>query len=380
MRVMFVCQYNEFGQVVRVETIKKQLLKNGVTLKEFNFNLEYNAENKKIRFLRHIVDNRLFVDYDENISFVENFNIDDMVTYRKRVFQKKLMKMNLDFYKDCDIIHAENHEGALVALILKEMLNKPYVFDMHGLSYEERKGIGGKKRDILYERRMEKLLVKNADYICVVSQYMKNYVNSEYAFPLNRIFVVPCSGKVYNEKATFSLNLNVIYAGGIGYWESVDDYVNTPFNYYDKYNDSNEKFFFLGGMNDNLLKKLNSIKYLGKLNRYETLKTLKNMQVGIAPSTKDKTRMAASPLKIIDYASVGLPVVTCNVGEWSDYIKDFDAGIVCENSDPREFSEALHELKDKEVWNRKSKNAVNMVNELYDDDIVLSQLVRFYKD
>lgn len=89
------------------------------------------------------------------------------------------------------------------------------------------------------------------------------------------------------------------------------------------------------------------------------------MQVGVVTSSVDMVRKVASPMKVLDYAACGLPVITADVGEWSIMITEYDSGIVTKNSDPEEFADALMQLSDRRTWRRKSENARNMVKEKF---------------
>jgi glycosyltransferase involved in cell wall biosynthesis len=280
----------------------------------------------------------------------------------------------------CDYIHAENHEGALIGSFLKEKVKKPLVFDMHGLAVEEALGRNERPREIAFARALEKYVVDSADRILVVSEIMGEYLSAEYKFSQDKVEIIPCGSSVYKSKAKFSEICNVVYAGGCGYYEKVLDYLEMPkvfFKNYPEYT-SRVKFHHIG----KLPKNFNPGNFEGKVwgikSRDETMQTLSTMQIGVAPSTNDLNRKCASPVKIADYASCGLPIICPDIGEWSENIRTFNAGIVCKESNPIEFSQALSQLIDRETWTEKSTAALKMIRERYEWNLVLKPLFKVY--
>ena len=84
------------------------------------------------------------------------------------------------------------------------------------------------------------------------------------------------------------------------------------------------------------------------------------------------------PVKIFDYAACGLPVITVDIGEWSNLIKEYNCGIVTKNGNPEDFAEAIDVLRDRRVWKTKSKNGRRMIKEKYNWDRVLIPLLDIY--
>jgi glycosyltransferase involved in cell wall biosynthesis len=283
-----------------------------------------------------------------------------------------------------DYIHAENHEGAYLAIQFKRKLRIPIIFDMHGLAVEEAKLRGDSPREINFIEWLERRTVHEADRICVVSDFMKDYLERIYGFPKTQVFKIYCGAKIfpYLKYDRFVENrINVVYAGGAAYYENVKDFFNLPEAFYRKFPTLNHKVFFyhIGhDLRSIYPEQYKRIEYLGKRSWEETLNLLNTMHVGIAPSTTGPERLAASPVKVADYASCGNPIITCRAGEWSDNIGRYDAGVVCEKSDPELFAEALAQLCNRESWDRKSKNAVKMIEELYDWDRILSVFKNIY--
>jgi glycosyltransferase involved in cell wall biosynthesis len=116
------------------------------------------------------------------------------------------------------------------------------------------------------------------------------------------------------------------------------------------------------------------INWLGYRPRGETLDVFTTMQVGVSPATNDVARQVASPLKILDYAACGLPVVTVAVGEWSEIFRDYDAGVVCAECGAETLLAAIRSLKNRDRWTRASQNAQRLIHEARTWPAVLAPL------
>lgn len=78
--------------------------------------------------------------------------------------------------------------------------------------------------------------------------------------------------------------------------------------------------------------------------------------VGLLPFKKDILTDAASPLKIFEYMSMRLPVVSTNVKGVEEVIKNGYNGIIAKNNE--EFISALIKISEREKIRKLSKNAM----------------------
>lgn len=104
------------------------------------------------------------------------------------------------------------------------------------------------------------------------------------------------------------------------------------------------------------LKLEKNIKYLGHFDFEKMPKILSIGDVGLVPFKKDILTDAASPLKIFEYMSMGLPVVSTNVKGIQEVIKDGYNGIIAKNDE--EFISALIGISEGEKYRKLSKNAM----------------------
>ncbi len=72
--------------------------------------------------------------------------------------------------------------------------------------------------------------------------------------------------------------------------------------------------------------------------------------------------------------SCGLPVIAPKVGDWGEMIETEDCGITLEDDTTENYLTALEELRDKRIWARKSRNAINTIENKFNWTQVLSPI------
>lgn len=273
-----------------------------------------------------------------------------------------------------DVVLAETSTTGWIAAHVCKELSIPCIVDCHGLAFAEAKGTSDD--DWLQVKHREKDTFTECDYILAVSRRMKDYIAQEFGIPARKIIVIPNGSQPQLSSAQYEFPLKAIYAGTFAYWENVDDFINIA-----KQANPKTKFYMAGAgpLKNQLLERIEKEKipvtYLGYIPRQKIFSTLSKMQIGIAPSTKDLARLVASPIKVFDYLASGLPVLTPKIGDWGDLIYEEDCGIALEDDITEKYLEALHTLTDKNIWCRKSLNAVRVIEEKYSWNKTLMPLV-----
>jgi len=276
--------------------------------------------------------------------------------------------------RDCDILFGETNYGAYVAYLT----GKKFIYDMHGFSWAEAEG---RHRDgflSAYFESLEKVMIAKADKIIVVCDFMKQFLlKHRFVSDPSRIVIMENGALIKDQHVKFRTPLKVIYAGGFEYYECVDTYLDTA-----KLMSGNKQFeFYLmgkGRLANHLLSRIKKesipVEYLGNFNDKDCEAQLVTMQVGIAPSTRDLTRQAAWPVKIMEYASLGLPVITVDVGDWSAWVARHKCGICLSEGSPEKLQSALMSLSDAKIWQEFSANARNAITAKYQWKALLQKL------
>jgi glycosyltransferase involved in cell wall biosynthesis len=223
---------------------------------------------------------------------------------------------------------------------------------------------------------IEKEAFQNCDQLIVVSEKMKEYLLKEFKIPNGKMTVAPNGSSVQQSVARYEKPLRVMYAGVFSYWEKVNDFLDIA-----KQADHKTFKFYLAGagaMKNQLIKRIQEekipINYLGYITKQKIHRLLAQMQIGIAPSTRDLARQVASPIKIFDYMASGLPVITPKIGDWGDIIEKENCGIALNNDNIDNYLKALNTLAQEDIWKTKSRNAIKSIEEKYNWNKVLEPI------
>lgn len=286
--------------------------------------------------------------------------------------------------KEIDILQAETHSSVNICTDMKNKFNIPVFFDIHDEVVEVAKVIRKIPNKVvdLY-RNQEFRSIKNSDVVFVVSKYMKEHYKKIYPDYSEKMIIVSNGADPYlNLKKKYIKPLNVVYVGVFAYWEHVNDYLDAI-----KYIEDKDHFnFYLIGdgyqkkeIMDKIEKEKIPVKYLGLFPREELREILKDMHIGVAPSSNDIVRKVASPIKVFEYMSMGMPVVTADVGEWSEIVKKNNTGIVIPPEDPKAIADAIMTYEDEELWRKHSNNGIKLINEQYSWEKIIKNLKPVYE-
>jgi glycosyltransferase involved in cell wall biosynthesis len=272
-----------------------------------------------------------------------------------------------------DLLQAETTLSAHIWLRSKRL--RPCIFDMHGLSYEQlvEQGVIKGKRVDAYWKNLQEEVIKGCGHIFAVSSPMVDYLSAYKS--RDKITIVPSGGEILPYQAQFATPLKLIYAGIFEYWERVEDYAAMSSYPVDA------EFYLMGDgrLKEQILNNRYRLQYLGYFKREEALRRMAEFQVGVAPSSTDITRRVASPIKVFDYMSVGLPVLTPDVGDWSTIVRQHNCGIVVKKNEPDSFVEALSEFNE-ESWRVMSDNGRRLIREEYNwETLIRKQAFPVYK-
>lgn len=279
-----------------------------------------------------------------------------------------------------DVFHAEGLPAGL-ALVRS---GAPFVFDLHGILAEEAK-LSGSKEWQTFCARSERSIVEAARSILVVTPLMKKYVAEVYGKAPESIVVVPNGTGRTSHRAAWSASPVVVYAGTFAAYENVMDFVRVA----GACKGDNLRFRLLGDgpLRNDLLDYVNGnavpVEYLGRRPRSEALELTAGAQVGFAGQSgatdlvRDYPRQLAHPIKLLSYASCGLPFV-CPAGEWADMIEEADCAIVVRSGGIEEFKNAIHEILVPSVWERKAANGPRFIEKHFLWEHVLKPLADIY--
>lgn len=349
------------GDIIRINKIFSEFKKHHeVILVDFDFLFRrFQLRQRIVNFMKDLSSKK------KNYYFDEVF-----LNFISDSFQKFVRK------EKPSLIICEKTLAGLVPV--KTEIDIPVILDVHGISSHELLNSGYiDKNEFEFIKEKEISAYNRADYISVVSNPMKEYFK-KIGFEKRRIIVARNGGEIREEIAEYKIPLNLIYSGNFAYWERVEDYIAM------KKHLREDRFSMkvLGGFTKkNKQRFLQDIKergisYGGEVTREKSFEIISKCQIGVAPSSNDLVREVACPIKVWDYLSVGLPVITPRVGEWAEIIKREGCGAVTRESDAQLFSRAAEKMSEERMWRKMSKKASILIQRKMNWNTTLNPLIK----
>ncbi|MGD0644427.1 MAG: glycosyltransferase [Candidatus Bathyarchaeia archaeon] len=252
---------------------------------------------------------------------------------------------------DLDVLQAEQQIASIACVMNKEKIGIPIVADFHGIWAEEMvaSGIIG-YNDASYKTlfEIEQEIANSADCVSVVSEEMKNYVESRFMCSNNKVRLIPNAAFL---KSDLRMNnkspSKVIHSGTLHPWENVELFVKSMPFVLDKKPTTEFYLTRKGAKLNKLIKLAQGLKvspnFIWFENRVQFDKFLPSCDVGVISSTSHIARQMAYPAKLYDYLSVGLPIVVNSIGAWTEIIRQNGLGVVTDST-PQGFAEGLLSL------------------------------------
>lgn len=248
-----------------------------------------------------------------------------------------------------------------------------YILDMHDLCYTDplylNLPFSGLVQRCIY--KIEERAVKEASKILVVSEPMKDFIIGEWNLPEDKVEVIP-SG-FFSSKISDDISQNVVDS-------TVISRVGSLFAHLDvdaivalakSLQETGIKLHLVGGgvAEDELKIKikhhnLENVMISGWVPQDEALRIMQRSLLTFESIKDTMTTRLASPIKILNYAALGKPIVLSDVSELSEIFKKKDAALVSDPSDVDQFVENVHQLLDNpNLRNRLGNNALSLVHD-----------------
>lgn len=367
MKVLYLCTYYHRAMIFydSVESLKKY----GYSVDTFNAVVNNAKIDEKYRSIMN-----------ENVKHVECFNKYDRFFYRKKqkkIFQSVIKNCNLEKY---DLIHSHSlFNGGLVAMLIKEKYNIPYVVSIRNTDMN----IFFK---IPFFKNIANKIIKNAIGIQFLSSPYKykcinKYINNKNKIDVNNKSIVIRNGleKFWLDNINLSKVLSlkntikIICVGKVDKNKNVSEVINVSYELIKK--GYNIELTIVGQILDkdlfNKIKTINFIKYLNYLKKEELLEVYRDNDIYVMPS-KNETfgRVYAEAM------TQGLPVIYTKDQGFDGIFKDGEIGY----SVPFNNTSYIVECIEKIISNYEaiSINCINNVDMFHWNNIA-SEIDKFYK-
>lgn len=262
-----------------------------------------------------------------------NYNIDFELIQKDKF--SSIIHSNKSFItKDFDLVFGNN---SLAAFFASFAGSPSFIYDMHGGLLEEHAineqynkkgftGVSGKTK-YLFKYFMEMSNINLSSRIIVVSKYMRQRISDRWGVNPEKVFVVPNGVDTSNFNPNTSRKypsgkLIFGYVGGFNHWQGTKELEKSA-----KAHDRSE-FLFVGKEKNNV----DNIKYVGRVPKSEVQSYYATCDVLVLPRPSHPATETASPTKFAEYAAMGKPILTTDVGKPADLVNKYNCGIVVEDT------------------------------------------------
>lgn len=248
-----------------------------------------------------------------------------------------------------------------------------YILDMHDLCYTDPLYL-----NLPFSRHVQRCIynierraVENASRIIVVSGPMKKFLIDKWGVPEDKVEIIPSgffASKISDRISQSQVEQNIISrVGSLFVHLDVDAIVALA-----KSLEATDVKILLvgGGVAENELKvkikKLNreNVVIRGWVPHNEALRIMQGSLLTFESIRDTMTTRLASPIKALNYAALGKPIVLSDVSEFSMVFKENDAALVSDPSNVDQFVENAHLLlDDTNLRSRLGNNALDLVHD-----------------
>lgn len=265
-----------------------------------------------------------------------------------------------------NILHARSFFPSIISHIIKLLsLRKiSVIYDTRGVFIEEEIYKGHWNSNSIKTkifRLIDKYLLQNSDYIIVVSNKHKEYLNKLYpklSFD-NRITVINNKlhiNKEFNSDIKDQNKIIGIYSGSAAAWQKIDDIVSLIKISNEHFQNINYKILTYDPVPfNNLFFGYNGKNYQIESTSHDSVfNVLTKCSFGILLRENIIVNQVSSPLKFAEYLHAGLPVLMSEgVGDYEEIILKYNVGVVIRNNDIiNSIKKMIELLKDSEIHKR----------------------------
>lgn len=249
-------------------------------------------------------------------------------------------------FGDYDIVYGNNTAGPFFS-ILGKITEIPIVYDMHGTPYEY--DLNEKpKFEALLNRIMHYVSFKYSNRIICVSKKMLNHFSklssdhNKFIYVTNGVdleFFKPCNIDRFSELKRLGLAKKLIfgYIGAFQKHQGINNFIDTVNSLVNK----EIGFIIVGG--NKFIKEANSV-YFPKVNIDQVPYYYSLCDVLVLPRPVHIATEMAAPTKFAEYAAMGKPILTTDVGDAADFIRQYHNGILIENNHPKNLKKGIEKF------------------------------------
>ncbi|MDI6723948.1 MAG: glycosyltransferase family 4 protein [Methanobacterium sp.] len=324
-------------------------------------------------------------DFNEEIKKQINFPYEVVKVSPLTIYSKHFKKIKEGNY---DLVFC-NGQLTHAVLFLTKFKDVTFIMDKHGdvvkefLLYEN--GLKFNPSSIfkyLFFKTMDYLNLHFSDRINCVSHkmiedlYSRGLKPNKAAYVTNGIdlslFKEPENSKIHEIKDILDINNQMVftYLGACEKWQGIDKFIEAA----EELKDRDELAFVIVGGKKR--KDDGNIRYIPKVPQSEVVYYYAISDVLVLPRPTHPAAEVAAPTKFPEYLAMGKPILTTEVGDAAEFVRENQCGIIVKNNDPECLIEGILELKnkDKDVIRKMGINSKKLAKKEFSMEKMASDL------
>lgn len=259
---------------------------------------------------------------------------------------------------DYDLVYGNTHPSVFISFPGK-LTKIPLIFDMHGGLVEE---FLLENEFSLNPSFLSKYILKKfidfadlhfADKIICVSHKMIEYLHDQKGVPLEKMayvtngvdlgFFKPVNAeKVENMRKQLGIENKLVfgYIGNFQKWQGVENFIEAA----KRTDDKDLAFLIVGGEKES---REGNIVFVPKIPRAQIPDYYSICDVLVLPRPSHPATEIAAPTKFAEYTAMGKPILTTNVGDAAEFVREYKCGIVVDDNKVENLVKGINEFKDK---------------------------------
>lgn len=359
---------------VRIYHIAKALEENGHQVDLSHYIIKINSTKHKPILIN--------IEKYENEYHVKSTKICNVFS----IFYKYLKDLKAGNY---DIVYGNTFMGAFIPILLKKVNNKPVILDMHGLASEEyRLKEPSYNFNMFFCNLLEFITIKFADKIFCVSKNMVQHLHLKKGVPLEKLAYITNGvdldffknigdTKVHLLKKEIGIENKFVfgYIGGEQEWQGLGNFIEAA----KKVKNEDIAFIVVGGnkkqIDDNII-------YISKVPQAQITHYYSICDVLVLPRPAYIATAVAAPTKFAEYCAMGKPILTTDVGDAANLVRQYKNGLVVENNSPENLQNGILELLDigEEALIEMGKNSLKLAENEFDWEKISAKIYESLKE
>jgi glycosyltransferase involved in cell wall biosynthesis len=289
-----------------------------------------------------------------------------------------------------DVIHAHDWLVSYAAKSLKEAYDVPMVATIHATENGRNSGIHDETQRYINDSEWQ--LTYEASEVIVNSNYMKNEIQRIFGLPYDKINVIPNGVKLdkfegierdYDLRRQYAMDNEkiILYVGRLVYEKGVQNLIGAMPKILANYHDSKLVICGRGGMMDELKQEAHNlgidekVYFVGYCDAAKVQKMYINADIAVFPSTYEPFGIVA-----LEGMLSGTPTVVSDVGGLNEIVEHGVTGMKSYAGNSNSIADSvLALLYDQELCNKVSKNAIEVVKEKYNWNVIAQATFKTYE-